>query len=620
MKQFSFRFLILTFTGSLLLSATAVYPQVQFPEIPEAKDEEDTEAGKKTEEKGKAEPKAEKQQVSEKGTPEAPKEPEKKTSTKDNQLSEAAIDRTGVWIPEFERQFAVRKTRPEFEFLWGFNMLQEFHSYNNADLRKLNSTNDFQIRTTDDQQGLALTRAKFDTSFMFPKQRVGLEMSFGFDGVWGSFQMQGSGNPGTRIARANVFWEFFNLGGISIDTVIGRQFYSVGGIQNDYMLRDVLDAIVFNIHWKDKIDVKVLGLDVYSGANSYGAGENDRWNDEFQYFSRNTDGKLPGLNGDVSTYRTGLAVSGEPFMKTIFKSFRIDPRVYAYYARVRGNRGGSDYSENGRIGNFSDNDWSGLYGARVSAHLHDQFTFFKQLIVYGDAALSTGSDLRRQGQPIADYASVGFGAGVTAQTKSLLGFLAPLAEFDFFYSQGAKYDKNGNIISHGFISMRGDRMGGTLMRRYWGMRPSGYVNYGGIDDTPFDANRKAGSLLLHAGIGAEMWKSFVVRADIWHVQDTQSTAVNFDPNNLDLINNPYVSRAELEAQKRFGKALGQEINLTVQYFPNSLLMFQLTGAMFVPGSFFSTPIEDIVSKNGVPKGGPADADFWGVFLRSTLSF
>ena len=131
---------------------------------------------------------------------------------------------------------------------------------------------------------------------------------------------------------------------------------------------------------------------------------------------------------------------------------------------------------------------------------------------------------------------------------------------------------------------------------------------------------KAGSLLLHAGIGAEMWKSFVVRADIWHVQDTQSTAVNFDPNNLDLINNPYVSRAELEAQKRFGKALGQEINLTVQYFPNSLLMFQLTGAMFVPGSFFSTPIEDIVSKNGVPKGGPADADFWGVFLRSTLSF
>ncbi|HNA79525.1 MAG TPA: hypothetical protein PKY99_08735, partial [Turneriella sp.] len=96
MKQFSFRFLILTVTGSLLLSATAVYPQVQFPEIPVAKDEEDTEAGKKTEEKGKAEPKAEKQQVSEKGTPEAPKEPEKKTSTKDNQLSEAAIDRTGV--------------------------------------------------------------------------------------------------------------------------------------------------------------------------------------------------------------------------------------------------------------------------------------------------------------------------------------------------------------------------------------------------------------------------------------------------------------------------------------------------------------------------------------------
>lgn len=602
----------------MLASGNFVFAQVQFPDLPAVQEDDD---------EGKAGAKGAKGgSVNEKGTTQPAKdkdkekEGEKKTATKDNQLSEAAIDRTGEWIPEFERQFAVKKKRPEFEFLWGFNMLQEFHAYNNADLRKLNSANDFQIRTTDDQQGLALTRAKFDTSFMFPQQRVGLEMSFGFDGVWGSFQMQGAGNPGTRIARANIFWEFFNLGGLSIDTVIGRQFYSVGGIQNDYMLRDVLDAIVFNIHWKDKIDVKVLAFDVYSGANSYGAGENDRWNDEFQYFSRNTDGKLPGLNGDVSTYRTGFVLSGEPFIKTLFKGFRIDPRVYSYYARVRGNRGGSDYSENGRIGNFSDNDWSALHGARVSAHLHDQVKLFKQLIVYGDAALSHGSDLRRQGQPMADYATIGFGAGVTAQTKTLLNFLAPLAEIDFFYAQGAKYDKNGNMTSHGFIGMRGDRVGGLLLRRYWGVRPSGYVNYGGIDDTPFDANRKAGSLLLHAGAGVEMWKNFVVRADIWHLQDTNSTAVNFDPNNLDLINNPYVSRAELEAQKRFGKSLGQELNLTLQYFPNSLLMFQLTGAYFIRGAFFDNAIEDIVSKNGVPKGGPADADFWGVFLRSTISF
>ncbi|HRP70600.1 MAG TPA: hypothetical protein PLY93_13810, partial [Turneriella sp.] len=125
-------------------------------------------------------------------------------------------------------------------------------------------------------------------------------------------------------------------------------------------------------------------------------GENDRWNDEFQYFSRNDSGKLPGLNGDVSTYRTGLAVSGEPFMKKLLK-MRLDPRVYAYYARVRGNNGGSDYSENGRIGNFSDNDWSLLTGARLAWNGQEQFPFFRQLQVYVDGALSTGSDLKRQG-------------------------------------------------------------------------------------------------------------------------------------------------------------------------------------------------------------------------------
>lgn len=611
----------LLFLGGISLIAVggSLHAQIQFPEIPKAADDAEEKKPEKPAEKKEETPKEAVKETTEKGTPVKPAEKPKRDITTENPMSVGGLDRTGVWVPEFERQFAVRKDKPDFQFLWGFNMLQEFHAYNNADLRKLNSTNDFQIRTTDDQQGLALTRAKFDTSFMFPKQRVGLELSFGFDGVWGSFQLQGNGNPGTRIARANIFWEFFNMGGISIDTVIGRQFYAVGGIQNDYMLRDVLDAIVFNIHWKDMIDIKVLGLDVYSGANSYGAGENDRWNDEFQYFSRDSNGKLPGLNGDVSTYRTGLAVSGEPFVKKLLK-MRIDPRVYAYYARVRGNKGGSDYSENGRIGNFSDNDWSGLFGARATWHAHEQFTYFRQLQIYVDGALSTGSDLRRQGQPVADYATVGFGAGVTAMTKTIFGFLAPLGELDFFFAQGPKYDKNGNMISHGFIGMRGDRIGGTLMRRYWGVRPSGYVGYNGIDDTPFDSNRKAGSLMIHAGIGAEMWRKLVVRADIWHVQDTASTSVNFDPSNLDLINNPYVSRAELEAQKRFGKALGQEINLTIQYFPNSLLMFQLTAAMFVPGTFFDTAIEDIVSKNGVPKGGPADADFMGMFLRSTISF
>ncbi|WP_041948581.1 hypothetical protein [Turneriella parva] len=598
-----------------ILGSPALIAQAPFPEIPKLEDEKEEPKQEKTE-KPKADEKGTPTEVKKEGEK---KEADKRAPTRDNQLSEAAIDRTGQWIYEFERQFAVRKDKPEFEFLWGFNMLQEFHSYNNADLRKLNSTNDFQIRTTDDQQGLALTRAKFDTSFMFPKQRVGVEMSFGFDGVWGSFQLQGNGNPGTRIARANIFWEFFNLNGLVADVVMGRQFFSVGGIQNDYMLRDVLDAVVFNVHWKDKVDIKILGVDVYSGANSYGAGENDRWNDEFQYFSRDTTNKLAGLNGDVSTYRTGIVASGEPFMKKLMK-FKLDPRVYAFYARVRGTKGGSDYSENGRIGNFSDNDWSGLFGARLAAHLNEQVPIFSQLIVYVDGAMSTGSDLRRQGQPVADYTTFGFGGGTTARLKTLFGWLAPLGEVDFFYAQGPQYDKNGNMISHGFISMRGDRIGGTLMRRYWGVRPSGYVGYNGIDDTPFDANRKSGVLMLHAGFGVEMSKKYVVRADIWHVQDTASTAVNFSPNNLDLINNPYVSRAELEAQQRFGKALGQEINLTLQYFPNTLLMFQLTAAMFIPGSFFSTPIEDIVSKNGVPKGGPADADFMGIFLRSTISF
>ncbi|MFZ5629920.1 MAG: hypothetical protein ACOY5B_12375 [Spirochaetota bacterium] len=541
-----------------------------------------------------------------------------KTGT-DSQLSAGVIDRDGEWIYEFERQFSVRKERPEFQFLWGFNMLQEFHGYNNGDLRKLDSSNDFQIRTTDDAQGLALTRAKFDTSFMFPKQRVGVEMSFGFDGIWGSFQLQGNGNPGTRIARANIFYEFYRKENMSFDLVLGRQFFSVGGAYNDYMLRDVLDAAVINGHIQNLVDIKILALDVYSGANSFGSGENDRWNDEFQYFSRHESGKQPGLNGDVSTYRTGAVISALPLMKKILGT-RLDPRIYGFYARVRGNRGGSDNSENGRIGNYSDSDWSALAGGRVSYRLDDILKGFKQFNVYVDGALSTGADLKRQGEPPADYTTVAFGGGAIAQLKPLLGWLAPLAELDGFFAQGPKYDANGNMTSHGFIGMRGDRVGGTLLRRYWGVRPSGYVGYNGIDDTPFDANRKSGLMVIHAAIGAEIVSKWVAKAEIWHLQDTGSSAVVFTDDNLNLIQNPYKSRAEIEAQKKLGKALGQEINLTVQYFPNELLMFQMTGSLFLPGEFYKDAISDVVTTSGAPKGGPADANFYGVFLRSTLAF
>ncbi|MCB1201463.1 MAG: hypothetical protein KDK41_12520 [Leptospiraceae bacterium] len=489
-----------------------------------------------------------------------------------NKLSAGGIDRTGQWIFEFERQFTVKKEKPEFEFLWGFNMLQEFHAYNNADLRTIDSSNDFQIRTTDDQQGLALTRAKFDTAFHFPKERVGVELSFGFDGIWGSFQLQGNGNPGTRIARANIFWEFFRNPMLQTDVVLGRQFFSVGGVINDYMLRDVLDAIVFNVHMDNLVDIKVLAVDVYSGANSFGSGENDRWNDEFQYFSRHESGKQAGLNGDVSTYRTGFVAGGLPFMQKLLGS-RLDPRVYWFYAQVRGNSGGSDRSENGRIGNFSDNDWAMLTGTRASYRLDDIIPGFSNFTVYADFAMSNGGDVQRLGEPNADWTNFAFGAGAQAQMK---GKLAPLAEFDFFNAPGPSYDSNGNMINHGFISMRGDRVGGTLLRRYWGVRPSGYVNYNGIDDTPFDANRKAGVFMIHAAAGVEYDKKYIVKLDYWFLKDNGDSAVNFDPNNLNLINNPYMSRAEIEAQKKLGKVLGQEFNLTLQYFPNSLLMFQDT--------------------------------------------
>lgn len=512
---------------------------------------------------------------------------------------------------DFDKRFGVLKDRPKFEWYWSLNLLQEFHYSNNSDLREVNEESDLEIKYTDDQIGLGVTRAKIDTLFYFPDQRTGLEMSWGFDGIWGHDQLQGFSNPGTRIGRANAFWAAVDNRAWNFSVITGRQYFSIGGLPEDYMQKDILDAVVLDTTLKRLFNFRVLAIDFFSGANNFGPGDDQRWNDEFQFLTRDENEIMAGLNGDVSTYRWGGVLSFEEATKGLKLLDRLDPRLYGFYARVRGDGGGSDRSENGRLGNFSDNDWSAMYGGRVA------LDFLKETGFYADLALSTGKDIRRQEEPEADMSGMGLGAGVRGRFEMGKSF-AVYGLAGIFTADGAEYDSDGNIINHGFVSFKGDEVGGLLLRRYWGVHPSAYVDDDGIDNKPFDANRKAGLFSLHLRLGFEFLKAWELVADFWHLQDRAATALNF--NNLNSINNPFKSRAELEAQERLGSTLGQEINVTLRYKPNKLLSFFLTPAIFLPGDFYKQPLEESVSGNGPPKGAGQDANFVGLAFGSEMRF
>jgi hypothetical protein len=533
-------------------------------------------------------------------------------------------------IYDWDQRFVIikKEDKPDFQLDWAVNILQEFHNYNNTDLRELNSESDLEIRHTDDRTGLALTRAKIDGAFLFPEYRLGLALSWGFDGVWGHDQLQGFSNPGTRIGRANVFWNFAHSKTLDATVTMGRQFFTIGGgMRNDYMQKDILDAVVLDFNSNGIVEGHLLLLDVYSGANNFGSDEGERWNDEFQFFTRDDGEVVEGINGDVSTYRWGAVFSfKEPVSKSLPKKFELDPRVYGFYALVRGNGGGLDRSENGAVGNFSDNDWSALGGGRL-VFTANKLSFLEKAVVYGDAAYSMGTDLKRKGEPAADYQALGFGTGMELYIKSGIKEVAPFLMADMFHAQGPEHNSLGNRTSHGFVSFKGDEIGGLLFRRYWGVHPSAYVDDDGIDSTPYAANRKSGTMMLHVGLGTTLFKKFLVQGDFWHTVDTGSSDVPFTKNingvkGIDLAagQNPFLSKEELRAQQRLGKTIGQEINVKVEYNPNQLLKFYLIGAYFLPGEFFDAAVADVASPNGVPKGGAADAKFWGLSFGSQLAF
>jgi len=138
--------------------------------------------------------------------------------------------------------------------------------------------------------------------------------------------------------------------------------------------------------------------------------------------------------------------------------------------------------------------------------------------------------------------------------------------------------------------------------------------------SPFNANKKSGMAVFQISLGTEISKYFLFKTDLWYLKDTSSSLVDFNKTSEIASQNAFKSVAELNAQKRFGKTIGYEMNITFKYIPNRLLSFSIIGALFYPGKFFEEPIEEVVSKNGIPKGGPLDANFLGLAFGSELRF
>ena len=287
----------------------------------------------------------------------------------------------------------------------------------------------------------------------------------------------------------------------------------------------------------------------------------------------------------------------------------LDLRAYSFYTDIGSLGSGSDISYNGRLGNFSDNDWTANAGLRLAYTIGDVVTPFASF------DMSTGVDRKETvARDVTTYGKAIY-AGAVVDTRNKKG-VGLKAEASFFTADGPTFDGDNALQdSHGFVGMKARQVGGTITDRFMGWHPTAYVGMFGISDNPQDISRKSGTQVIHASAGYTLPFGLGFSAGWWQMRDTGSTA--FDLSTLTNINPPFgYSREEFAAQERLGKLLGQEINLDISQRLSKSMTFTVNGALFTPGEFYELPIARVAGD--ALGGNPQNA--WAVNAGTRLRF
>lgn len=499
---------------------------------------------------------------------------------------------------------------------WDFRVTNEVHAFDNRDMLPLNEATPQDILDTDDRQNFGYTSLSAGAKYQI---RPDTAFNFGaaLSGMWGNDQIGTSTGFGgfAYIYDLSVHWVIADAAGLRLDTTLGRQAFGIGGARDDYFFKDIIDGVTLTADLGAPGRVRLM-FDIYADS-----GRPDNV-DFLRYISANKQ-TTHNFRGDTDVYRFGgvyelLKLGGG-----------LDVRAFAFGSsigalRTTDNRSttGSDISTQGVLGNFADNDYTAMLGGRVNyTYTVDGF----ELGVMGEYARSMGIDRKARRLGLYDLNTDGnaFGAGLHANVA--LGLMGLEGRFRFFRADGANYAKdNGLPFSHGFVAMKGSKVGGINMNRYAGWRPSAYLsNSTGVRDNAQDLNRGAGTMSVHGGLGFLAGKAARLDLDAWYFQDTSTS--NFDVSRAQEVGQTIAfgySQAELEAQQRLGKSLGTELNLTLTVNPNELLSLYAIGGIFLPGDFYHTRINRVAGTAlGAPNSDSSQLEnFWVASLGATLAF
>ncbi len=483
--------------------------------------------------------------------------------------------------------------------------------FNNSDLRKINEANEESVRQTDDRMYFALSGA--EVNFFFPiNPRLDVRMDLWRTGFWGGDQLAGrdANNDSRRTpvgANTVNFGQMYldihmqpeSLRDSRLDLSVGRQYYSLGGeIDREYYLDDSLDAVFLKWYGQyGRLDLMLIDL--------FGSGADTQEVNFVQSMSYDSE-KQRAFNGDSNTYRQGLTYRLPLIGDFDLGGTHLEVRGFYYYARMGGlNDGGSDRSNEGAASNDADRDFVFMRGVRLNAGYS---SWVRASLSVAD---SFGIDRKATDQYLLPSRDVDAnGRSWQLETEFVFFGRALILRPTYFFAEGGRYYLNGEQFSHGFTAFKGDQIGGLLTNLNWGLHPSGYVDDDGIDNTPFDRDRKSGAEVKHIGLKVGWPDQFYFTFDWSRISDTNQTGIfglarrrpfaglfsNSAPIGaveqallLSLGQQLFPEQAAvLAAQRRFGQTLGEEYTSGIEWNVTSGWRVWAIAGVFFPMRYYNT--------------------------------
>ncbi len=470
----------------------------------------------------------------------------------------------------------------------------QWHEFDNLDFRPLDESSDQAILDSDDRTHSAFTGVALNLAYD-ADDRVRFVLGASHRGLWGTDQFGGT----------NIFggWAYFNAAYVDIKAGsldrpilfrVGRQFYRIGGLGRapDFMLADVLDMVRVDLPLGEDKKLTLIPINVMHSAQSTADGAN------FNRFTGQSSATTFGFRGDRMTRRFGAVLD----LDGLGPAHVI---AYAFYSDLGALGTGSDITYDGLLGNFSDNDWVANAGLRAELDLLDG-----KLVPFASLDLSTGIDRKELVARDVDTNGYAIMAGATFDQTDEESGDGLLLNAYFYYALGPTYADDGLMISHGYVGMKGQQVGGLIANRYMGWHPSAYVELFGVDDSPHDFDRKSGTQAIHASINYERG---IFYGDLgwWTMTDTGYTYLFAEGNDrINQITPPFgYSREAFAAQIRHGRLLGHEVNLSLGGHATDRVDVYGTGAvMLAKGSanrpgFYTIPVARVA---GDQLGSPRD--------------